>query len=90
MKKMSDRQKQVFIDAYLERKQLQDLMLKHGISHDAAGRLWGMKSSKVRHMLRGHTELTGVVRAWMKRRETIDHYVGVDAKDCQFVDGRED
>ena len=44
--------KQDIMQAYEEPKQLQDLMLKHGVSHDTAGRLWGMKSSKVRHMLR--------------------------------------
>ena len=27
-----------------------------------------MKSSKVRHMLRGHTELPDVVKMWMKKR----------------------
>ena len=58
--------KQDIMQAYEERKQLQDLMLKHGVSHDTAGRLWGMKSSKVRHMLRGHTELPYVVRQWMQ------------------------
>ena len=58
--------KQDIMQAYEERKQLQDLMLKHGVSHDTAGRLWGMKSSKVRHMLRGHTELPYVVRQWMR------------------------
>jgi|TARA_R110000824_G_scaffold59931_6_gene160591 hypothetical protein len=52
--------------AYEERQALQDLLLKLGISHDAAGQLWGMKSSRVRHMLRGHKELPGNVRQWVK------------------------
>ena len=58
--------KQDIMQAYEERKQLQDLMLEHGVSHDTAGRIWGMKSSKVRHMLRGHKELPDVVRQWMR------------------------
>tara|TARA_R110002050_G_scaffold108669_1_gene219484 strand:- start:1588 stop:1815 length:228 start_codon:yes stop_codon:yes gene_type:complete len=56
------------LKAYEDRKTLQDLMLRHGVSHDTAGQLWGMKSSKVRHMLRGHTELPDVVKMWMKKR----------------------
>jgi len=58
--------KQDILKAYEDRKLLQELLLKHGVSHDAAGRLWGMKSSKVRHMLRGHTELPGAVTTWME------------------------
>ena len=58
--------KQDILQAFEERQALQDMMLKHGISHDAAGQLWGMKSSKVRHMLRGHKELPEVVRQWLR------------------------
>jgi len=66
---MRNSDKQNILKAYEDRKLLQELLLKHGVSHDAAGRLWGMKSSKVRHMLRGHTELPDVVRTWMEGKK---------------------
>ena len=65
---MRSNPKQDILKAYEDRKLLQELLLKHGVSHDAAGRLWGMKSSKVRHMLRGHTELPGAVTTWMEEK----------------------
>ncbi len=63
--------KQDILKAFEERQALQDMMLKRGLSHDAAGQLWGMKSSKVRHMLRGHKELPDVVRQWMRDTSSI-------------------
>jgi len=60
--------KQDILKAYEERQALQQLMLKHGVSHDTAGQLWGMKAASVRHMLRGHRELPDIVRQWMRNQ----------------------